>query len=132
MSLLPDPAKLYAIADRIGDHARAARARADSLGAAAAAASWHGPAAAAFRVEAQVVISGLRSAAGRLDDAADALRRHAGNVGSLLADLEALGLDGAHLLESGITGAGRLIGAGRGLVAAGGGLVGDGLRLVGF
>jgi uncharacterized protein YukE len=93
MSLLPDPAEIYAIADRIAGHAVSARARADALGTAIAGADWHGLAAEAFDVMAYGVLGGLRRAADRLDDAADALRRHASTVQHLLDTLAVLGHD---------------------------------------
>jgi uncharacterized protein YukE len=80
MSILPDPAELLGIADRISTHAGAVRARAHQLGRAAATSGWSGPAAEAFRLEADDTIAALHGAAGRLDDAADALRRHAARV----------------------------------------------------
>lgn len=93
MSLLPDPDEIYAIADRIAAHAVAARARANQLGTAIAAADWHGFAADAFHVTADGVLGGLRRAADRLDDAADALRRHASTVRRVLDALAMLGHD---------------------------------------
>ncbi|MDT4902176.1 MAG: hypothetical protein QOF92_4513 [Pseudonocardiales bacterium] len=93
MSFLPDPDEMYAIADRIAGQAAAARARADELGTAIAAADWHGLAADAFDLMADGVLGGLRRAAGRLDDAADALRRHAGTVQRMLDNLSLLGHD---------------------------------------
>lgn len=90
MSLLPDPAELLAVADRIAGHAAAARSQASRLGAAVATAHWHGVAADAFHVQAFGVVAGLRSAAARLDDAADALRRHARRVAETLADIHRL------------------------------------------
>jgi uncharacterized protein YukE len=90
MSLLPDPGELRAIAARIDDHAHAARTRAVGLADAIAATDWAGLAAGAFRGQAQLALSGLRSAAGRLDEAADALRRHADRVDGLLSALTTL------------------------------------------
>jgi uncharacterized protein YukE len=87
MPLLPRPEELLAIADRIAGHAGAARTRADTLARAAAAAHWHGAAAAAFRDSADAVLSGLRWSAARLDDAATTLRAHAHRVAGVLADL---------------------------------------------
>jgi hypothetical protein len=125
MSFLPDPAELDAIADRINRHAVATRARAAHLGCAVATAHWHGIAADAFHAEAHTAISALRSAAGRLDDAADALRRHARRVGGLLDDLKGLGLDGLQTLEDVVVHPDRLISDGKSLV-------GDALDLVGL
>jgi uncharacterized protein YukE len=109
MSILPDPAELLAIADRIGSHAGAVRARAHQLGRAEAASGWSGLAADAFRLEAADTVAALVGAAGRLDDAADALRRHAARVRQALELLHALEhraaalVDGAeHGIEHGI------------------------------
>jgi hypothetical protein len=71
---------MLALADRIAAHAQATRHRAGQVGAAVGAAQWRGTAADAFYGQANILISGLYSAAGRLDDAADALRRHAYRV----------------------------------------------------
>ncbi len=97
MSPFPDPSQLLAIADRIGEHARAARTQAARVGSDVAAVDWSGTAADAFTTQALIVINGLRGAAARLDDAADALRRHARSVGRTLDELKRLGLDVAHL-----------------------------------
>jgi len=91
MSLLPDPVDLVAIADRIAAHAATTRDRATRLDQATAATGWTGPAAASFEVEARLATDTLRGAANRLDDAADALRRHAARVGAILNDLVHLG-----------------------------------------
>ncbi len=110
MSFLPDPAELDALADRISAHAAAARARALGLASCVAAVGWHGIAANAFALEAHAVVAGLRAAAGRLDDTADALRRHArrvstardavtGAVGAGLPTIETIVLDGRQLLD---------------------------------
>jgi hypothetical protein len=52
---------------------------------------WSGPAAAAFDDEARMATDTLRTAAARLDSAADALRRHAARVSGVLGDLARLG-----------------------------------------
>ncbi|MDT4914540.1 MAG: hypothetical protein QOC66_3668 [Pseudonocardiales bacterium] len=132
MSFLPDPAELEAIADRIGRHAAAARARAAHLGSAVAGADWHGLAADSFHLEAHVALSALRSAAGRLDDAADALRRHAHKVGALFDDLRDFGLDGVQTLEDAVLHPDRLVEDGKRLLSDGKDLVGDALDLVGL
>lgn len=93
MSLLPDPAEIEAIADRIAAHAVAARARADILGRTIAGTNWHGFAADTFAAAAEAVLGGLRSSAQRLDAAADTLRRHAGNVRRMLDLLSRLSHD---------------------------------------
>src|SRR4051794_26696006 len=87
---LPDPAELRALAGRIDAHARAARARADRLGSQVAAASWHGLAASTFDRQVDVTLGALRGAARRLDDAADALRRHADNISRVIDTLVAI------------------------------------------
>jgi uncharacterized protein YukE len=85
MAPLPDPQELRAIAARIGAAATAARAQAAHLQARVAAVAWQGAAATVFDLLAGDVITGLRRSADRLDDAADALRRHAANVEHALA-----------------------------------------------
>jgi hypothetical protein len=75
------------MASRIGAHADAARAEARRLDATVARLRWDGTAAAAFLLLAGDVIAGLRTSADRLDDAADALRRHAANVAAALESL---------------------------------------------
>ncbi|HEV7205716.1 MAG TPA: hypothetical protein VGN18_13990 [Jatrophihabitans sp.] len=85
MSLLPDPADLRAIADRIAAHATGTRSRAHALGRATAESPWRGTAADVFGTSAAEVIGELRRAAARLDDAADALRRHADRIGEASA-----------------------------------------------
>lgn len=97
MSLLPDPHELLAIADRIARHADAARTRADQLAAAVDSADWRGAAADVFHDKAHGVVTGLRTSAGRLDDAAAALRVHAHRVAHVLAELDRLGHDVTHL-----------------------------------
>ena len=136
MSFLPDPGELRAIATRIDQHAHAARACADRLGFAVADAGWQGRAAQAFQAQAHVAVVGLRLAAGRLDDAADALRRHAGNVGAVAGAVEAAAraglLTGEELLaHSGAVLRGLTGGAGA-VVHAGSDLVGGVLDVIGF
>ncbi|HEX3336991.1 MAG TPA: hypothetical protein VHS54_11065 [Jatrophihabitans sp.] len=132
MSLLPDPATLLAIADRIAGHAAAARARANALGAAVAGAEWRGPAADAFAWTAYGVLSGLHRAGRRLDDAADALRRHARVVSALVQELErlaghtlGLGADIGRTVEDALVSPGSLVGDGRELLGDSAGLVVD-------
>lgn len=85
MSLLPDPSELYATADRITRHAEALRARSSRLIASAAQARWHSTAATAFRDDVAEIAAHMRIAAGRVEDAADALRRHAHRIENELA-----------------------------------------------
>jgi hypothetical protein len=132
MSFLPDPGELYAVADRIGQHAVATRERALRLSAAIGALDWRGLAAAAFRAEALVTIAALRAAAGRLDDAAAALRRHAARVGAVYNDVKHLGADGLQTLADSVLRPERLLSDGEQLLADGADLVGDALGLVGF
>jgi len=82
--LIPDPGELRALAGRVASTADTARASADRLGWAVAATGWHGPAARAFALQAEVAIGALRTSAGRLQDAAGALRRHADHVDDVL------------------------------------------------
>ncbi|HEY5168337.1 MAG TPA: hypothetical protein VIK03_02935 [Thermoleophilia bacterium] len=85
MSLLPDPAELYAAADHIGRHADALRAHAAHLASAAANARWESPAARAFRAKVDTLGHDMFRAANRIDDAAETLRRHAGRIETELA-----------------------------------------------
>jgi hypothetical protein len=103
MSVLPDPADLAAIADRIAAHAAVTRERAARLDHAVVATGWSGIAAAAFHLEAKLATDSLRSAAARLDDAADALRRHAARIGALIADIARLGTDELGLVKDALT-----------------------------
>lgn len=132
MAFLPDPSELYAVADRISQHAAVTRSRALRLGTAVAAIDWRGTAAAAFRGEAYATIAALRGAAGRLDDAAAALRRHAGRVSALYNDLKALGMDGVHAITDTVVDPDRLLADGKQLVSDGAHLAGDALHLFGF
>jgi uncharacterized protein YukE len=132
MSFLPDAAELHALADRIARHAAAVRARALMLGTTVAGAGWHGPAADAFHAQAHVAIAALRSAAGRLDDAADALRRHAAKVGAVVDDLKSFGVDSLQALEDVVVDPSCLLSDGKRLVSDGKHLVGDALDLVGL
>jgi hypothetical protein len=131
MSCLPDAVELAALADRISGHAAATRARALRLGSAVGTADWRGIAASAFRAEAYVTVAGLRAAAGRLDDAADALRRHARRVAVLYADVKDVGLDGLRVLTDTVVRPDRLLADGGRLINDGAQLVGDALGLVG-
>ncbi|MEP7019879.1 MAG: hypothetical protein ABI808_04445 [Pseudonocardiales bacterium] len=72
-----DPSELYAIADRITRHAEALRSTATTLAAAMAQDRWRGIAAEVFGAQAGSVLKDMWACARRLDDAADALRRHA-------------------------------------------------------
>ncbi|MFN2518123.1 MAG: hypothetical protein ABR604_03615 [Jatrophihabitantaceae bacterium] len=78
------PGELYAMADRIARHADAVRSNAAALAAAVANDRWRGVAAELFSAEARSVLTDMRAGARRLDDAADALRRHAGRVQGLI------------------------------------------------
>lgn len=77
MSTVPDPVLLDAAAVRLQQHAATIRSRGATLAAHAADCHWDGPAARAFRREAAEAVGRLRTAGHRLDDAADALCRHA-------------------------------------------------------
>jgi biotin carboxyl carrier protein len=105
MSFLPDPAALYATADRIARHAEELRARATRLVAAAAHARWHSPAARAFRQDVAGIAEQMRHAAGRVDDAADALRRHARRIEDELAVVAAGEAIVAHTAGTVVSGA---------------------------
>ena len=81
MSLLfADPAELQAIAERISRHADAVRAGATMLAGAVANDRWRGIASDVFCAQAGSVTTDMRACAGRLEGAADALRRHAALV----------------------------------------------------
>lgn len=97
--MLPDPAELDAIARSIAAHADTARTRAARLVHAAHCAGWHGSAAAAFALTADDAAHALRLAAGRLDDAAAALHRHARAVEHLLCVARAMAVRTEHGLE---------------------------------
>lgn len=86
--LIGDPAELHAVADRITRHADAVRAGAGTLAAAVAGDRWHGFASDVFDAEAAGLMRGMRACAARLDDAADALRRHAGRVQAVLDEIK--------------------------------------------
>jgi WXG100 family type VII secretion target len=79
-ALFADPADLYAMAERISRHADALRSNATLLAVAVAKDGWHGSASDVFSAQAHRVLQDMRACARRLDDAADALRRHAGRV----------------------------------------------------
>jgi uncharacterized protein YukE len=82
--IFADPGELYAIADRIARRADAVRASAATLAAAIATDRWRGLASEVFAAEARSVLTDMRACARRLDDAADALRRHARRVQGVL------------------------------------------------
>jgi uncharacterized protein YukE len=132
MFVLPDPTELTAIADRIGRHAATTRARALHLGSAVAGTNWRGLAAAAFDAEAHLAISALRGSASRLDDAADALRRHAGRVSVVYDDVRLLGGDALAVMTDTALHPDRLLVDGKRLFSDGAGLVGDAFSLVGI
>jgi len=80
MAVLPDAVSLEAVARRIGGHADDMRSRASRLAAAAEGVRWHSSAAAAFRSDVRDLACRFRRAAGEIDDAAHALRKHAAAV----------------------------------------------------
>lgn len=82
--IFADPSELYAIAERISRHADAVRSNASALAAAIATDRWRGLAAEVFAAEAGSVLKDMWTCARRLDDAADALRRHAGRLQGVL------------------------------------------------
>ena len=83
--LLPDTRELRALATRIDAVAHTARRNGEHLRRRLAATHWSGPAARAFDLQAEIVLHALRTSANRLDDAADALRAHAGAVDHAVA-----------------------------------------------
>lgn len=82
--IFADPRELYAIAGRVSRHAEAVRANAMMLAAAIAHDRWRGIAADVFAAQADSVLKDMWACSRRLDDAADALRRHADRVQGLL------------------------------------------------
>jgi uncharacterized protein YukE len=121
--LFADPREIRAIAERIRRHADAARAHSATIGTHVAQLEWAGIAAGAFRMQARALMGDLRVAARRLDDAADALRRHAANVEHALTSLAKLAIDGidlgtdvVHTLGDLATNPGNLLHDGRALV----------------
>jgi uncharacterized protein YukE len=126
--IFADPGELYAIADRIARHADAVRRTATTLAAAIATDRWRGLAAQVFAAEAGSVLKDMWACARRLDDAADALRRHARRVQGVLDfvkhawdDVEGLGtavvrgvggflVDDDGLLEATIAGVTQVLG----------------------
>ena len=101
--IFADPVELYAIANRISRHADAVRSNATTLAAAVATDRWRGFAANVFAAEAGSVLKDMWACARRLDDAADALRRHARRVQGALdflklavADVEGWGAAVVH------------------------------------
>jgi uncharacterized protein YukE len=118
MSLLfADPSELYAIADRIARHADAVRSSAMALAVAVANDHWRGVASTAFSAEAGTVLSDMRACAGRLDDAADALRRHAGHVQGALGELARMSHQLERFGESVVHDVGGVLARGEGLLA---------------
>lgn len=89
MALPGDPAALDAAAWHINRHADELRTRACRLAAAADGVRWHSTAAGAFRRDVRGLAGGLRRAADDVDDAADALRRHATTVRHVRAAIAA-------------------------------------------
>jgi hypothetical protein len=111
--LFTDPSELRAIARRISDHAGRVRTQATTLSAAVQTAHWYSPAANQFRDRAGAISATMIRAAGELDDAADAMMRHADRVSGLLdllraeAGAVASGVEhGAHAVLSGAVHAG--------------------------
>ncbi len=108
--LFADPSDLRAIAHRISAHADQVRDQAAGIVRAGDAARWHSPAAAAFRQRAQVIAADLRRAAGELDDAAAALRRHADRLSHYLDFMKhelSAAIDGTERAASSVVHAGE-------------------------
>lgn len=138
VNALPDPAEMRAIADRIAAHAAATRAHADRLGRRVQYTEWHGGAADTFRTASDFVLANLRRSAGRLDAAADALRRHAAQVQEVLdrlqqltGDLSGLAGDTTDLLHDDVLDPLAVPGDTVSVIGDGADLVGDGIGLVG-
>ena len=82
--IFADPGELHAIAERIARHADALRSNATTLATAIAAERWRGLASEVFEAQARSVLKDMWACARRLDEAADALRRHAERVHAAL------------------------------------------------
>jgi uncharacterized protein YukE len=82
--IFADPSDLYAMAERIARGADAVRSNATMLAAAIATDRWRGLASEVFAAQAGSVLKNMWACARRLDDAADALRRHAHRVQGVL------------------------------------------------
>ena len=89
MAFPGDPAALDAAARHINHHADDLRTRAGRLAATADGVRWHSSAAGAFRRDVRGLAGGFRRAADNVDDAADALRRHAANLRQVRAAIGA-------------------------------------------
>lgn len=119
--LLADPSELYAIADRIARHADGVRSNSTALAVAVANDHWRGIASDVFSAEARSVANDMRACARRLDDAADALRRHAARVQGVLGELARLSRDVERFGETAVHEVGHLLaGAGHVLALVGG------------
>lgn len=139
MSPIPNPGEMLAVADRIAGHAEATRRRAAELAAVVGAAHWRGAAADVFHAQAHLVINGLRRSADRLDDAADALRRHTyqmihklAQLADLASDIADLGGDILHGIGDIATHPSRLLEDGVSIFSDQAEIVGDALHLVGL
>lgn len=118
MSLIfADPSELYAIAGRISRHAEAVRSSAAALAAAVTNDHWRGMASDVFAAEARSVLADMRACAGRLDDAADALRRHAGRVHGVLGEFKRMWHDVDRFGEAVVHDVGNLLADGGNLLA---------------
>lgn len=100
MPSLPDPDQLLSLASRISAHAALARQEAHRLTAAVGSVTWSGVAAGAFDAQAAEIVWSLRRCAARLDDAADALRRHAAAVAAVIDTLRRLGHDAIEIASA--------------------------------
>jgi uncharacterized protein YukE len=82
-ALVETPSDMHRIARHVRAHADDIRARANRLSATAAQTHWYSPAAVRFRAEVAALVRHMHTAAGRLDDAAHTLDRHAARVSSV-------------------------------------------------
>ena len=80
MAVLTDPARLDALARHISSHADDLRTRSVRLAAAPEGVRWRSTAARVFRADVRGLAGDFRRAANRVDDAAQAMRRHASAV----------------------------------------------------
>ncbi len=112
MTTIPflDTGALHDIAHRIRTEADTVRAGVARLGTATAATRWRSSAADAFRARAETLGRSLLATAAALDQAADALDRHANQVGDLVAASLALMKTGLAEGERALNGAADAVG----------------------
>jgi hypothetical protein len=83
-----DPPALYAIARHLAEQADALRTAATRTESSASTVHWQSPAGMAFRSRTHETAQTMRRCAGRMDAAAELVRRHAGRVSAGFWPLE--------------------------------------------